>query len=128
MTLSLEFMDWIKLFMFLSAIVGNAVWIARSVKELKEEYSKIEDKISHLENKLEDKIGKVEKGLSKEITQIETKFSKKISEVEKELRYELHEKVDKRQYYDDIGGWRTDIRELRKIIIEILQKGDKKWE
>ena len=125
MTMTLEFMDWIKLFLILSALIGNAVWIARTVKELKESYQKIEEKITSMEERLETKITKVEKELGKEIATIEDKFGDKITQVEKELRYELHEKVDKKQYYDDIGGWRTDIRELRKIVIEML-KGDKK--
>ncbi len=103
MTISLELMDWVKLFLILSAIIGNAVWIARTVKELKESYKSLEEKL----------------------TQMESRVENKITQIEKELRYELHEKVDKRQYYDDIGGWRTDIRELRKIVIEILKKGDK---
>ena len=101
MSITLELMDWVKLFLILSAIIGNAVWIARTVKELKESYRSLETKLSNMEERLEDKI----------------------TQVEKELRYELHEKVDKRQYYDDIGGWRTDIRELRKTVIEILKKG-----
>jgi len=104
MTISLELMDWIKLFLIVSAIIGNAVWIARTVKELKEGYKSLENNIKKMESRLE----------------------ARITEVEKELRYELHEKVDKKDYYDDVGGWRTDIRELRRIIIEILQKGDKK--
>ncbi len=103
MTISMEIMDWIKLLTLVTAIVGNAIWITKTVKELKESYKSLENKISNIEGQLADKI----------------------SQVEKELRYELHEKVDKRQYYDDIGGWRTDIRELRKIVIEILKKGEK---
>ncbi len=114
MSITLQLMDWVKLFLILSAIIGNAVWIARTVKELKDSYKNIEEKISKMETTIEEKITNVEKTLGKEISQ-----------VEKELRYELHEKVDKRQYYDDIGGWRTDIRELRKLVVEIL-KGDKK--
>lgn len=114
MSITLELMDWIKLLIILSALIGNAVWIARTVKELKESYKNIEEKISKMENKLDNRIAEVEE-----------KFGSKLAEVEKELRYELHEKVDKRQYYDDIGGWRTDIRELRKTVIEIL-KGDRK--
>ncbi len=102
MTISMELVDWLKVFTVVATIVGNAVWIAKTVKELKEHQAKIE----------------------KEINQMKNELQKKISEVEKELRYELHEKVDKRQYYDDIGGWRTDIRELRRIVIE-LAKGDK---
>lgn len=123
MSITLELMDWIKLFMILSALIGNAVWIARTVKDLKDSYKNIEEKISKMENKLESRITEVEKELGKEINQLEDKFGNKLAEVEKELRYELHEKVDKRQYYDDIGGWRTDIRELRKTVIEILKKG-----
>ncbi len=103
MTISMELMDWLKVFLILSSLIGNAVWIARTVKELKESYKALEKKISEMEGKLENKI----------------------TQVEKELRYEIHEKVDKRQYYDDIGGWRTDIRELRKFVIE-LAKGDRK--
>lgn len=104
MTLTLEIMDWIKLFLILSAIIGNAVWIKYTVKDLKEGYKSLEGNIKKMESRLETRI----------------------TEVEKELRYELHEKMDKKDYYDDISGWRTDIRELRKIIIEILQKGERK--
>ena len=114
MSVTLELMDWIKLFMILTALIGNAVWVVRTVKDLKSSYEKIEQRISKMEDKIDNRI-----------TEVEEKFGSKLAEVEKELRYELHEKVDKKHYYDDIGGWRTDIRELRKIVIEIL-KGDKK--
>ena len=99
MTVSLELMDWIKLIIFVSTIAGNAIWIARTIKKLEEHQIKMEE----------------------DLTQTKSDLHKKIKEVEKELRYELNEKVDKRQYYDDIGGWRTEIRDLRKTIYEIVK-------
>ena len=41
----------------------------------------------------------------------------------KELRREVDRKVDLTKFYEDLGGWRQDIREVRKLLFEILMRG-----
>ncbi|MEO2083422.1 MAG: hypothetical protein ABGX12_05325 [Desulfurobacteriaceae bacterium] len=75
--------------------VGTLVWLTRSLKnELRETNQRIED--------------------------FQRTVEQRILELEKELRYEISEKVDKRQYYDDVGGWRSEIRELRQFFFESI--------
>ncbi len=100
MTISLEFMDWVKIAGIMVTVIGNGAWIYFSVKSLKEEMKDTNERISAFQQVIE----------------------KKINEIEKELRYEIAEKVDKRQYYDDIGGWRSDIRELRMTVLDIVKE------
>ncbi|SMO77191.1 hypothetical protein SAMN06269117_1298 [Balnearium lithotrophicum] len=100
MTLSMELMDWVKLIMIVGTLTGNGAWIYYSVKNLKEELSATNARIDEYQRSVE----------------------KRFSEFENQIRYEISEKVDKRQYYDDLGGWKADIRELRATITEIFKQ------
>ena len=75
--------------------VGTLVWVTKSLKE----------ELRATNQKLDD---------------FQTTVEKRILELERELRYEISEKVDKRQHYDDVGGWRSEIRELRKFFFESI--------
>jgi len=96
----MEFIDWVKLVVLVGTLTGNGAWIYYSVRNLKEELASTNERIEDFQRAIE----------------------KRVNDLEKEIRYELSEKVDKRQYYDDIGGWKSDIRELRGAITEIFKQ------
>ena len=100
MTLSLEFMDWLKLMGIIIAVVGNVAGVVYSVRSLKEEMRETNKRLDEFQKLVE----------------------KRIENLERELRYEITQKVDRKQYYDDVSGWRTDIRELRRFLFEFSKE------
>lgn len=99
MTISLEFMDWIKLFMIVSAVVGNAIWIARTVKELKNHQEQIEEKLTNLQKDLKDDIMRLQEANNKKLEQIQEKHYQLREEVavkflKRDEWFMLHNKLE----------------------------------
>ncbi len=94
MTLSLELMDWIKLFMILSALIGNAVWIMRTVKELKEDYKNIDNKITTIHDEFQKLAKDIRTELKKDITELKQELSSKQESLDRKLE-ELQEHHNK---------------------------------
>lgn len=98
-------------FLFLIAIL----WFL--LREIKNEFKLIKTSLKNDIDKLKDELEKFKQSSDakdEKLTGMITQLENRIACVEKEY-------VSKNDHYRDLGGWREELREIRKLI---LSKGD----
>jgi len=60
--------------------------------------------------------------LKKQSDDADTKLADQLQKLDDKIDYVEKNSVSRETYYKDLGGWRTDISELRKLLVDSLTK------
>lgn len=90
-----------------------AIWFF--MREIKKEFSDLKSEIDTLKEDL-DEVKRSSNSRDQKLQEMIDELKERIAGIEREY-------VTKEDHYKDLGGWREEIKEIRRLLIEYVNKG-----